>query len=112
MELRFGFANQPVTLKQETLFHFPQCTIPEADTPRQPPKVLWVKEGNVEHALSLSLLFDSFSFSSFTQLEYQLISDVPNTSSKTTFKCNTNLCSVSREKIIYLVIPHILSANS
>ena len=44
--------------------------------------------------------------------EYQLILDVLNISSQNTSKYNTNLCSGSRKKIIYLAIPDILSANS
>ena len=56
-------------------------------------------------------MFVKFSFYSFTQFEYQLILDAPNVSSKNTSKYNTNIYSVSRNKIIYLAIPHILSAN-
>ena len=59
-----------------------------------------------------NLLFVSFSFYSFTQFEYQLTLNGPNTSSKNTSKYNTNLCSVNKKKIIYLAIPHILFTNS
>ena len=66
----------------------------------------------IEYSPKLFLLFVNSSFYSFTQLEYQLIPDVPNISSKNTSKYNTNLCFVCREKIVYLAIPHILSVKS
>ena len=34
MEPRLGFAYQPITLEQEAIFHFHQCTILEAAPPR------------------------------------------------------------------------------
>ena len=60
----------------------------------------------------LNILFVSFSVYSFTQFEYQKTLNVPNISNENTFKYSTNLCSVNSKKNIYLVIPHILSANS
>ena len=56
------------------------------------------------------LLLVSSSFYSFTQFEYQLFLDVTKISSYHLH--NTTFCSVSRKKIIYLVVPHLHSANS
>ena len=53
-------------------------------------------------------MFVGFSFYNFTQLEYQQILDAKEQANTYI----TNLCSVGRKKIIYLAIPHILSANS
>ena len=52
MELRFGFAHQPVASEQDGLFHLPQCTIPKAAPPKRLLKVLWAKEVEVEPALT------------------------------------------------------------
>ena len=58
-------------------------------------------------------MFVGFSLYSFTQVEYQLIQDMfPIYRSKNISKYNPNLCAVSREKIIYLALPHIPSVNS
>ena len=64
MELRFGFAYQPVASKQENHFHLPQCTIQEPALPRPLPKVLWEKEVEVEPALSMTGSSGASSFSS------------------------------------------------
>ena len=51
MELRLGFTPQPDASEQEGLYKFPQCTILEAAKPRRPPKVLWVKEVEVDESV-------------------------------------------------------------
>ena len=52
MELQFRFSHQPVASEQEAHFHLPEFDIPEAAPPRRLPKALWVKELEVEPALS------------------------------------------------------------
>ena len=67
-----------------------------------------VTSWKIEYSPKTFCLLDLFS----AVFKYQPILDVPNISSKNTSKYNPNLCSVSWKKIIYLAIPHILSANS
>ena len=66
----------------------------------------------IECSPKLHIFFVSFSLYSFTQFEYYLVLDIPNISRKSTAKYSTNYCSASKKTIIYLAIPHILSANS
>ena len=65
MELRFGFAHQPVAPEQEALFHLSRCNIPEATPLRRQPKVVYAKDVVVESALSTAGSSFARSLSSF-----------------------------------------------